>query len=115
MFAWQCKILGRLCFAAILFAPVAAQSAAMVTVYGIGASSCAHWLSSPENESEGKSWILGYWSASNEVNPNRHTVGGNSDSDAIIGETKKVCTSEPSTRLIDAVGRVYFQFQKNGK
>jgi hypothetical protein len=82
---------------------------------GIGRMSCAHWLSSPQSASEGEVWIMGYWTGVNVVNDKNHMVGSHTDADAIFGETKKICTNEPSSVLSDAVARVYYQFQQSGK
>ena len=92
--------------------PMSTESAYM---YGIGRSSCGNWLSQPEHESEGETWILGYWSGLNVLNARSHLVGGHSDGQAIIGEVKKICLSEPSTVLNNAVARVYYQFEQDGK
>lgn len=92
--------------------PMSTESAYL---YGIGRSSCANWLSQPEHESEGETWILGYWSGLNVLNAPSHLVGGHSDGPAIIGEVKKICLSEPSTALSNAVARVYYQFEQDGK
>jgi hypothetical protein len=109
-------VLGAICFITGLCAANADDAKTpIVTVTGIGRLSCAHWLSNPEIEAQGNDWILGYWTASNEDGPINHMVGHNSDVDAILGEIKKICAQEPSTRLLEAVGRVYLQFQKSGK
>jgi hypothetical protein len=44
-------------------------------VYGIGGNSCASWLSSNRNETEGDIWVLGYWSGRNDANAANHKVG----------------------------------------
>lgn len=86
-----------------------------VTIFGMGNSSCAHWLSNKTLERDGQSWLLGYWSAINIENTVRHTVGTNTDGDVILAEVKKICANEPSEILTSAVGRVYFLFQQSGK
>jgi hypothetical protein len=100
-----------------LAVPVASALAQQVPifVYGIGRSSRANWLSQPAKEAEGTAWIFGYWAGLNRFNEQNHMVGGRSDSPAIVGETKKICAIEPSTYLIDAVERVYYEFQRRGK
>ena len=84
-----------------------------IFVFGIGRQSCAHWLSGPNEENEGQTWILGFWSGLNDSK--LQTVGGNSDSAAIWGEVRKICMNEPSTVMLDATMRVYAQFAATGK
>jgi hypothetical protein len=79
-------------------------------VYGIGGNSCASWLSSHGNETEGDIWVLGYWSGRNDANAANHKVGATTGADGIIGEVKKVCKDKPSLTLFHAVGRVWFDF-----
>jgi hypothetical protein len=81
---------------------------------GVGRLSCAYWLASPEHEADGRSWTLGFWTAYNAVNEANHTVGVNAKTEDIFGEVKKVCVSEPSLGLVDAVVRVYVQFFRGG-
>lgn len=82
---------------------------------GQGRLSCANWLSRPEYERDGQSWILGYWSAINLANPANHAVGSRSDGDGIVAEVKRICLAEPSANLYQAVDRVYLEFQQRGK
>jgi hypothetical protein len=98
----------------VTVAPALAQQAPFF-VYGIGRSSCANWLSQPVKENEGKAWIFGFWAGLNRLNEQNHMVGGKSDGPAIVGETRKICAAEPSTDLVDAVERVYYEFQRRGK
>ena len=81
---------------------------------GIGRLTCAYWLSTPEREAEGKSWALGFWTAYNAVNDVDHTVGVKAKTEDIFGEVKKICVSEPSLGLVDAVVRVYIRFFQGG-
>jgi hypothetical protein len=81
---------------------------------GVGRLSCAYWLSSPEREAEGRAWALGFWTAYNAVNEVSHTVGANTDTEVILGEVKKVCVSEPSLGLVDAIVKIYVRFFRDG-
>jgi hypothetical protein len=90
-----------------------AQSSSSNVILGIGSLSCANWLSSPPNIHDGEMWILGYWSAVNDLNG--FHLPPHTDADVIWGETKKICMDEPSTTVAGAVARVYFQFQQMGK
>jgi hypothetical protein len=83
-------------------------------IFGIGRKSCANWLSNTEGESEGQTWILGYWSGANIFDASSHFAGANSDAYAIWREVKKICLSEPST-VFDAIGRVRKQFVASRK
>jgi hypothetical protein len=82
---------------------------------GIGNESCAHWLSTPVTEQEGKAWILGYWTATNVWVAGSHTVGKSTDGEGIIAETKLVCAAEPSTGLMYAVSKVYVRLSREHK
>jgi hypothetical protein len=100
---------------AVIICQAAAQSTTEFYTLGTGTYSCANWLSRPEYERDGAEWIFGYWSGLNLLNVENHAVGSRSDGAAILGETRKICLTEPSTRLPDAVNHVYHQFQQAGK
>jgi hypothetical protein len=82
-------------------------------ILGIGSLSCANWLSSPASEHDGQMWILGYWSAVNDLNG--FHLGHDVDATAIWAQTKKICMDKPSTIMAAAVAGAYFQFQHSGK
>jgi hypothetical protein len=84
-------------------------------IFGTGARSCAYWRSRPEFERDGEEWIAGYWGGLNRAASSRNITGGLSDGEGIIGEVKKICAAEPSTRLESAVVRVYNAFVASGK
>ena len=94
-----------------------AGATAQTAIYslGVGRLSCNYWLSSPERENEGRSWALGFWTAYNALNDVNHTVGVNTDTEAIFDEAKKICASEPSLELVDAIVRVYVRLLHDGK
>jgi hypothetical protein len=79
-------------------------------LYG-GNISCAKWLSNHTDEQEGIFWILGYWTARNQLNSDNHFVGTDTDTYGIIGEVKKICKEESSTILAEATGRAYDYLQ----
>lgn len=92
-----------------------AKAQTVIYSVGVGRLSCAYWLSSPEHEAEGRSWALGFWTASNLVNEANHTVGSSTDTEMILGEMKQVCSQEPSRGLVDAVVLVYVRLMQEGK
>ena len=77
-----------------------------------GTQSCAAWLSTPTSETEGRWWIVGFWSGRNMQNASNGRVGSSTDSEGIIGEIKRVCEMEPSLLLINAAGRVYVEMDR---
>jgi hypothetical protein len=81
---------------------------------GIGRLSCAHWLSTRETENEGYAWIVGFWSAYNNVVPTNRTVGQNAGAEAIFAQIKKLCSEQPSLPMSEATARVYNQFEQDG-
>jgi len=83
--------------AALVFALGATGTQADNTVqaFGIGAKSCAYWLSGPEHEADGRSWALGFWTAYNNL--------------------KESCLAEPSMSWGETVARAYERFLQNGK
>jgi hypothetical protein len=89
--------------------------AEQVTIFGIGASSCAFWLSTPARTNEGIAWLMGYWTGVNSMNQTTHLIGANSDGEAIIAEVRKRCVAEPSARMTDAVAATYDYFSARGK
>ena len=106
--------------AALWIIPDINSAQAQALVIGIGNLSCANWLQSPEFKLIGQDWIGGYWSGLNagmgfRGNDGLKYPGIRSDAPAIFGEVEKICVAEPSTKLIEAVDRVYLQFVKDGK
>lgn len=86
--------------------------------FGIGGSSCASWLSNRASETEGKVWILGFWTGNNYDAASFHRngrVGSTADAVGIIGEVKKRCTENPASSLLIEAGKVYDEFWKQGK
>jgi hypothetical protein len=82
----------------------------MALMFGIGTGSCAHWLSTRSLENEGNAWLMGWWSAFNNFNESDHKVGKTTDMAGVIGEVRKVCVAEPSTRMTDAILVVWNRF-----
>ena len=109
-------IVTRACWATLFVALAFGAANAQTAMYslGIGRLTCAYWLSTPEREADGRSWALGFWTAYNAVNEVNHTVGLRTKTEDIFGEVKKVCVSEPSLGLVDAVVRVYVRFFQGG-
>ena len=85
-----------------------------VLVVGIGNRSCADWLSNHVNENFDASWIAGYWTGANAVNPDDHKVGHTVDAEGFIGEVKNYCKRNPSELLAAATAYAYggLQYQK---
>jgi hypothetical protein len=72
---------------------------------GVGAKSCAFWLSTPVLQAAGVTWITGFWSGLNYVSDK--TVGMHTDNEGLFAEIKKICQEHPSKDLTDATWEVY--------
>lgn len=79
-----------------------------------GLSSCARWTSDPVIELGVKSWILGYWSGMNALDPVNRFVGQSSDGAGIVALVRRECNSDPSTKLLIATDRAYQKMRDRG-
>ena len=107
----------RIWLASLFFLASASWTGAEEITYfsfGVGTTSCAKWLSSPDHQAEGDGWVGGFWSGLNANNFHNHFVGAHSDAYAIWGEVRKICLGEPSTTLAEASFRVYELFEQRG-
>jgi len=104
--------LGALVLAVPFLAP-APQNDSGRAIWTIGGTqSCAAWLATPAAETEGRWWIVGFWSGRNMQNGGNGRVGSSTDSEGIIGEIKRLCQAEPALLLINAAGRVYVDMDR---
>jgi len=74
---------------------------------------CDEWLSSPSKTEEGNSWILGYWTATNE--PHLKFVGRQLGPDGIIKQVKKECAPQPRMPLLAVAASLYRKAEKVGQ
>jgi hypothetical protein len=81
-------------------------------VLGIGARSCAYWLSTPPARNEGRIWIMGFWSGWNLANDRDHQVGRHTDVDGKVALVQKECDRDPSMTLMNATARAYNKMDK---
>ena len=60
--------------------------------WAMDVGSCARWLSDPFRQSAGQSYIAGFWTAMNAVNPNKtmRFTGNHTDSSGIFAEIDKM-------------------------
>jgi len=90
-----------------------------VDMFGAGSSeSCAAWLSSPSKESEGFTWIVGFWSGLNfsAVLTNGNTaVGHSTDGWGVVALIKRRCQDNPSESLISQTMYVYNTLKREGR
>jgi hypothetical protein len=70
-----------------------------------GLQTCAAWLSTPANEHDGESWLLGFWSGINHPIP-KMNIGPHSNVDEMIVEMKRSCKAQPSSTLIGAALKI---------
>jgi hypothetical protein len=71
-------------------------------MFGIGAYSCAAWINDPSETDDGKSWIMGYWTATNMMNRLSHRVGAAPDAKGILLRSEmpaQPIPRKPSLRL----------------
>ena len=78
-------------------------------VANMGFPACAAWLSTPEHERDGESWLYGFWSGINQtaLKINKINIGPNSNVDLMIDEMRTFCKREPSSTLVAAALRVF--------
>ncbi len=95
-------------FCLLVAAAKAEPTAARVT-FGFGSiSTCNKWQH--EGLTQGKNWILGYWSGRNAENGGAHKAGTALDDKTIIKEVTLICKAEPSLSMTNAVDKVYERF-----
>ncbi|MES0385573.1 MAG: hypothetical protein ABUJ98_13430 [Hyphomicrobium sp.] len=92
----------------LVVAAKAEPTAARVT-FGFGSiSTCTKWQH--EGLTQGKNWILGYWSGRNAEKGGARKAGTPLDDNAIIKEVTLICNAEPSLSMATAVDKVYERF-----
>lgn len=94
---------------------VAQPSNTVERTFGIEGMSCAFWLSGPTQARDGRSWILGYWAASNRLNARNHHVGTRSSTDTILTAVQDACNAGVALSLPDATAHTYERFERDGK
>lgn len=93
----------------LIVAAAKAEPAAARLTFGFGSTStCTKWQH--EGLTQGKNWILGYWSGRNAENGEARKVGTALDDKTIIKEVTLVCNAEPSLSMANAVDKVYERF-----
>ncbi|SHG09924.1 hypothetical protein [Bradyrhizobium erythrophlei] len=107
MIAVMLRLVGCL-LATILWSGAPAYSA----YFGIGLSSCAHWQAKG-NDSQGKIWILGYWSGLSSMDQAGDDVGNEADAEAIWAEVALICAKDPSMKLRDAALSHYLRLKSS--
>ena len=106
----------RFAVAALVLAVATPVTAQKLTIHGIGASSCATWLSSPGTEAAGNSWSLGFWTAMNfYVERDAPMVGTTTDTNGILASIRRECEMDPAETLAFAVVQVFFAFKGNAR
>ncbi len=92
----------------LVVAAKAEPTAARVT-FGFGSiSTCTKWQH--EGLTQGKNWILGYWSGRNAEKGGARKAGTPLDDNTIIKEVTLICNAEPSLGMATAVDKVYERF-----
>jgi exosortase/archaeosortase len=92
----------------LVVAAKAEPTAARVT-FGFGSiSTCTKWQH--EGLTQGKNWILGYWSGRNAEKGGAPKAGTALDDNTIIKEVTLICNAEPSLSMATAVDKVYERF-----
>ena len=95
-------------FCLLVAAAKAEPTAARVT-FGFGSiSTCTKWQH--EGLTQGKNWILGYWSGRNAENGGARKAGTALDDKTLITEVTLICKAEPSLSMANAVDKVYERF-----
>jgi len=93
----------------LLLAAAKAEPTTARDTVGFGSGSdCSKWQH--EGLTQGKNWILGYWSGRNAGNGEARTATKPLDDKIIIKEVTLVCRAEPSLSIAKAVDKVYERF-----
>jgi hypothetical protein len=109
MIAVMLRFVGCL-LAAILWSGAPAHSA----YFGVGTSSCASWQTK-SNDSQGKVWILGYWSGLSSMDQAGDVVGNDTDPNAIWAEVALICAKNPSMKLREAILSHYLRLKSSNQ
>jgi hypothetical protein len=89
---------------------VSAQDAKVsVDMMGIGAMSCAHWLSTQEHRLEGTVWIYGFWTGLNYVAAASDQTQAKIDMAAMAAKVENTCAQQTSQTLASAVWTTYLE------
>ena len=95
-------------FCLLVAAAKAEPTTARVT-FGFGSiSTCNKWQH--EGLTQGKNWILGYWSGRNTESGGAPKAGTALDDNTIIKEVTLICKAEPSLSMTNAVDKVYERY-----
>ncbi len=93
----------------LLVAAAKAEPTTSREIVGFGSiSDCTKWQH--EGLTQGKNWILGYWSGRNAENGEARMATRPLDDKMIINEVTLVCKAEPSLSIAKAVDKVYERF-----
>jgi hypothetical protein len=84
-----------------------------VNLAGVGARTCAYWLSDKDRKSEGTVWIYGFWSSLNYVAAASEQKQSQASSGAMIAAVEKLCRREPSRVLAAAAWSAYIDLNEN--
>jgi hypothetical protein len=83
-----------------------------VDLAGVGAKTCAYWLSSRGHKSEGAVWIYGFWSGLNYVAAASQQDQSKANGDAMIAAVEVLCRREPSRILAAAAWSAYIDLNQ---
>lgn len=93
----------------LLVAAAKAEPTAARVAFGFGSiSTCNKWQH--EGLTQGKNWILGYWSGRNTESSEARKAGTPLDDNTIIKEVTLICKTEPSLSMTNAVDKVYERY-----
>jgi exosortase/archaeosortase len=93
----------------LLVAAAKAEPTAVRVAFGFGSiSTCNKWQH--EGLTQGKNWILGYWSGRNTESSEARKAGTALDDNTIIKEVTLICKAEPSLSMTNAVDKVYERY-----
>jgi hypothetical protein len=84
-----------------------------VNLTGVGARTCAYWLSDQGHKSEGSVWIYGFWSGLNYVAVASDQDQSKTTGAAMIAAVEKACGLDPSRVLAAAAWSAYIDLNKN--
>jgi hypothetical protein len=87
---------------------------AVVTVWGLGISSCAT-AELYGNQINFEAWVMGYFTGLNSMSNTNPAVGHTTDAPGIWGEVQLICASNPSETLYAAASAAYMKLASEGR
>jgi hypothetical protein len=83
-----------------------------VNLAGVGARTCAYWLSDQTRKAEGTVWIYGFWSGLNYVAAASDQDQSKASGAAMVAAVETACKHDPTRVLASAAWSAYLDLDK---